>query len=96
MSLRVRKDLLIHQFDYYEFESEDVWQKATYEEPITIKNTRIDGNIIFVYASDTTPFIEFKRRSKIVTSNGTFMINNITKIDEPFTNKIWSVELELI
>ena len=96
MSLKVRKDLLIHQFDYYEFESEDAWAKATYKAPITIKNTRIDGKVAFVYASDTTPFIPFKRLSKIVTANDTLMINNVVTINEPFTDRIWSIELELV
>ena len=52
--------------------------------------------IAFIYASDTTPFFEFKRRSKIVTKNGTYTINRIVKVNEPFQDKLWSVELELI
>ena len=52
--------------------------------------------IAFIYASDTTPFIEFKRRSKIVTKNGIYTINKVVKINEPFEDKLWSVELELI
>ena len=52
--------------------------------------------IAFAYASDTAPFLEFKRRSKIVTKNGIYTINKVVKINEPFEDKLWSVELELI
>jgi len=52
--------------------------------------------IAFVYASDTIPFLEFKRRSKIVTKNGIYTINKVVEINEPFEDKLWSVELELV
>ena len=52
--------------------------------------------IAFVYASDTNPFIEFKARSKVVTTNGIYIINKVVKVNEPFEDKLWSVELELI
>jgi len=52
--------------------------------------------IAFTYASDTTPFIEFKERSKIVTKNDIYTINKVVKVNEPFEDKLWSVELELI
>ena len=52
--------------------------------------------IAFIYVSDTTPLPEFKRRSKVVTKNGSYIINKIIKINEPFADKLWSVELELI
>ena len=52
--------------------------------------------IAFAYASDTTPFLEFKRRSKVVTKNGEYIINKIVKVNEPSQDKLWSVELELV
>ena len=52
--------------------------------------------IAFVYASDTIPFIEFKRRSKIVTKHQIYTINKVVKINEPFKDKLWSIELELV
>jgi len=52
--------------------------------------------IAFTYASDTTPFIEFKERSKIVTKNGIYTVGKVVKVNEPFEDKLWSVELELI
>jgi len=65
--------------------------------PISVGISRVVCKAIaFVYASDTTPFIEFKRRSKIVTKNGIYMINKVVKINEPFEDKLWSVELELV
>lgn len=99
MALRINPRLLNQSFDYYEFMDIDIWGKASYKDPLTIKNVRIDegvNGIIFAYASEATPFIKFKRRSKVVTKNGTFIINKIVKINEPFEDKLWSVELELI
>jgi len=96
MALRVNPRLLVHSFEYHEFVKTDKWSKPTYQEPITVKNVRIDGNIAFCYASDTTPFIDFKRKSKIVTPNGSYLIDKIVNVNEPFTDKLWSVELELI
>ena len=52
--------------------------------------------IAYAYVSDTTPFVEFKERSKIVTKNGIYTINKVVKVNEPFEDKLWSVELELI
>jgi len=52
--------------------------------------------IAYAYASDTTPFLEFKERSKIETQNGIYTINRVVKVNEPFEDKLWSVELELI
>ena len=103
MALRINPKLLTQSFDYYELEEMDTWLTHSYKEKLTIKNVRIDVTggsnpkaIAFMYASDTTPFIKFKRRSKIVTQNETYIINNVVKINEPFTDKVWSVELELI
>ena len=102
--MRINPKLLNQSFDYYAFKDADTWSTSTYaDEPITVNNVRIDENLTgaynalaFIYASDTVPFIDFKRKSKIVTTNGTYIIDNIVKINEPFANKIWSVELELI
>ena len=103
MALRVNPRLLTHSFDYYELEKMDAWSTPTYKEPITINNVRIDTTgtlptkaIAFVYASDTTPFIPFTKQSKIATETATYIINKIIEINEPFQDKIWSVELELI
>jgi len=109
MALRVNPRLLTQSFDYYEFEDEDSWATSSFKEPIAIKNVRIDEAIetvgvnrvvckaiAFAYASDTTPFLEFKRRSKVVTKNGIYIINKVVRINEPFADKLWSVELELI
>jgi len=52
--------------------------------------------IAYAYTSDTTPFPEFKERSKIVTKNGIYTINKVVKVNEPFEDKLWSVELELV
>ena len=52
--------------------------------------------IAYAYASDTTPFPEFKKRSKIVTKNAIYTINKVVKVNEPFEDKLWSVELELV
>jgi len=52
--------------------------------------------IAYAYASDTTPFTEFKERSKIVTKNAIYTINKVVKVNEPFEDKLWSVELELV
>ncbi|MCL2559271.1 MAG: minor capsid protein [Turicibacter sp.] len=56
----------------------------------------INKAIAFIYASDTTPFIAFKRQSKVVTNNGIYTINKVVKVNEPFKDKLWSVELELV
>ena len=103
MALRINPRLLTQSFDYYELEEMNMWSTPTYKEPITVKKVRIDTTgvlptkaIAFVYASDSTPFIQFKRRSKIATEIGEYIINKIIEINEPFDKKVWSVELELI
>ena len=52
--------------------------------------------VAFVYVSDTTPLVKFKRRSKVVTPNGSYHIHKVVEVNEPFEKKLWSVELELI
>jgi len=96
MPLRINPKLLIHNFEYHEYESANEWATPKYKDKVTVKNARIEENVAFCYASDTTPFPEFKRRSKIVTKDGEFIIVKVVKIDEPFKNEPWSVELELI
>lgn len=57
----------------------------------------ISRAIAFVYASGTTPFVTtFKRHSKIEANGKIYTINRVINIKEPFTHKIWSIELELI
>jgi len=103
MALRINPHLLTQSFDYYELEEMDTWSTPTYKEPITVQNVRIDTTgtlptkaIAFVYASDSVPFIQFKKRSKIATETGEYIINKIIEINEPFQDKTWSIELELI
>ena len=103
MSLRINPRLLTGSFDYYELEEMDTWSTPSYKEPITVKKVRIDVTgslrvkaIAFVYASDTIPFIKFKKGSKITTSSGEYIISKVVEINEPFQDKLWSVELELV
>ena len=83
-----------------------------YRDPVVVKNVKIDyqssytrddteadkrpSAIIFCYASDTTPFMNFKARSKVVINGTEAIISKVLPYNEPHRNELWSIELEVI
>jgi len=83
-----------------------------YKDPVTIDYVRIDYQsgfsrdkteakhsvkaIIFCYASATTPFMNFKERSKVIIDGKEYVIETVVPCKEPHRNTLWSIELEVV
>lgn len=110
--LKVDPKMLVDEFVYEEFESNDDWGETVYKEPVTVTNVRIDRNtvysrdktqtqivadsIIFCYASATSPFIDFKEQSRVTFDGNEYVIKKVVLNKEPFQNAIFSYELEVL
>ena len=82
-----------------------------YEEPQLIKNCKIElisqfnrksmktdndtNAVIFCYASATTPFLQFKKRSKVSILGEEYEIKKVLPFKEPSGNELWSIEIEV-
>ncbi|MBC1522414.1 minor capsid protein [Listeria aquatica] len=110
---RVPQKILVDSFEYLEYEGTDDYSKALYKEPVLITNVRIDQEssfsrskeetasqntaVVFCYAERTTPFLDFKKQSKVMFSDGSEgIIKKVIPVNEPFENKVWCYELEVI
>ena len=51
--------------------------------------------IIFCYASATTPFQLFKKRSKVIILGEEYEINSVLPYKEPKGIELWSIEIEV-
>lgn len=96
----------------YGGDGDGIWQGEEYAEPVEISNVRIDRSthysrdnmqtkivaeaIIFCYASHTKPLKGFKEQSKVSYDGKEYIINKVVMNKEPFADKVWSYELELI
>lgn len=112
MALEVDERSLIDSFLYHQYKGMDIYSKHEYDEPLTIKNVRIDrsavyaivsnenkliaSSIIFCYASATQPFIHFKEQSKVEFDGKEYIITKVILNKEPKADKVWSYELEVI
>ena len=91
---------------------DDVWQKESYKEPEAIEKVRIDRttvysrdstqskivaeSVIYCFASATSPFKDFKEESRVTFDGKQFIIKKVVINKEPFADKIWSYELEVL
>lgn len=112
MALNVDPSWLIDSFEYFEFIKNDTMQKPIYKSSEIIENVRIDRNVvfsrdsketkvladgvIFCFASDTTPFVEFKEQSKVKYDGRDRIIKKVIPNYEPDSKVLWSYELEVL
>lgn len=107
------KKWLIHEMIYEGYTGEkDDWGNDLYEDPVTIKNVRVDDAtvfsrdqtqtkilaeaVIFVDAKNSSPIIEFKEQSKVRFNNREYVIKKIVPCYHPNKNDIHHWELEVI
>lgn len=112
MIRRIPKRMLIHSFEYSEYLKEDRNHKATYAAPVTVSSCRADFStiysrdssekkivancLIFCYNGQTSPFVAFKEQSKINLGGRDMIIQKVVPVYEPYTNKLFSYELECL
>lgn len=110
--LKIAKKLLVHSFEYYEFISANRNHVATYKNPVTIENCRIDfatiysrdksqkqvvaNMLILCYKDVTVPFIDFKEQSKIVYQDKEYILQKVIPITQPYSKELFSYELEVL
>lgn len=110
--LKMDRRLLVDSFVYEEFLGKGKKGESLFGKPVVISLCRIDKNIqvssskndnnktydsiVFCYSDWTTPFIEFKERSKITYDGSIKIIQKVVPVVEPYSNKLFSYELEVI
>ncbi|MGF7002406.1 hypothetical protein M2149_000782 [Lachnospiraceae bacterium PFB1-21] len=88
------------------------WGESTFKEPVAIKAARIDRTaqytsdgtgkhllynaVLFCYEGLSKPMPAFKEQSKIVFDGQEHILTKVIPIYEPYTNKIYSYELEVV
>lgn len=110
--LKMAKKLLVHSFEYHEFIGVNRNHVASYKNPIIINNCRIDfatiysrdksqkqvvaNMLILCYQGVTTPFIDFKEQSKIIYQDKEYILQKVIPITQPYSNELFSYELEVL
>jgi len=111
-ALQVDKRLLYDSFMYQELKERTRFETDEYSEPTEVEFVKIDRNevyeikgkerkkvangIIFCYAAHTTPFIKFKKESKVVFNGGEHTIVKVIQLDHPYKKEVWGYELEYL
>ena len=88
------------------------WGKPEYAEPVEITKCRIDrgsnysssasgkqliyNGLLFCYPGMTTPCPEFKEQSKLVYDGKEHIITKLVTVMEPYENKVYCYELEVV
>jgi len=92
---RVNQKLLTQNMLYFEFDKEDAWGKRVFKAATKVSNVRISDDVIFVYSECSTPFIPLKKYSQVIINSTVYDVSNVISVMTPFSNKVWSYELEL-
>ena len=109
--ISVNSNWLVDSFEYHEFTKVDEWQKAVFEEPVEVSKVRIEfgtrysrdkkeakvisNAIIYCFASDTVPLLDFKERAKVVIEGKEYLIQKVIPNRAP-DGSMWSYELEVL
>lgn len=110
--IEMDKRLLVHEIEYSEYDGLDRYKQPSYKEPITITDVRVDEStvfsrdttqskvlanaVVFVYNGLSVPFIDFKEQSKVVYNGREYITQRIIPIYEPYTNELFSYEIEVL
>ncbi|WP_156009327.1 putative minor capsid protein [Streptococcus ruminantium] len=106
------RDMLNESVIYRPYEGEGDWNRPVYGEPVTINKVRIDRTavysastggkvllynaVIFCFAGITSPILSFKERSVLIFDNKEHVIQKVSPMKDPYSNDLYSVELEVI
>lgn len=110
--LRLIKPTLIHTVGYQEYTDQDRNHTASYKDAVSIEHCRVDvqrtytqnsntesesiSAVLFMFNGLTKPFIPLKEKSRVIHNGKTYRIYKIVDNYEPFTNTLFSYEVELI
>ncbi|WP_161877984.1 putative minor capsid protein [Alkalibacterium sp. MB6] len=105
-------EFCLDDFEYKEYTGLNNWSDPQYEEPILIKNVRIDrgaeyststngkqllyNGVIFCYADITSPLPEFKTESVVVIDGQDHVVTKVIPNYEAYSKKLYSYELEVV
>lgn len=103
----IPKHLLIHSATYKRY-TDDEWEGTTYEEPITLKNVRVEkksqfnqnansNNVFFdseLYydVRNSSPDVEFVENSKVTFEGKTMYVKEVEHV---YTNRLHHIVLRL-
>ena len=103
---------LVDTIVYEKITGKDDYQKPQYAPPVTISNVRIDRTtkysytsggreimwnaVIFCYARLSSPMQDFAEESRVTFDGQEHNIKNVLKNCEPYSSKIYSIELEVV
>lgn len=106
------KEFFIDSFDYKKYLGLNRYSEPEYALPITIKNCRIARGseytsttsgkqllynaVVFCVKGITTPLPEFKTESIVIFDGIEHKVIKVIPIYEPYTEKIYSYELEVV
>jgi hypothetical protein len=105
-------ETLVDEMVYEQIIEKDDYQRPIYAAPVTIINVRIDRTtkysytsggrdilynaVIFCYAGMTTPLQDFIPESRVTFDGQEHIITNVLKNHEPYSDAIYSIELEVV
>lgn len=106
------KPTLIHDIEYYEYNSQDRNHKPVFKEPIAIKDCRVDMTrtyevnkstesetvtaVLFMYNGATEPFVPIVEKSKVIHKGKAYKVYKLVECYEPYRNSLFSYEVELV
>lgn len=110
--LRIDPNVLIHEFEYYEYLGQDRYKQPSYGESVMVSHVRVDESsvfsrdgdqkkilanaVIFLYNGYSVPFGEFKEQSKIVFKGIEYILQKVIPISNPYNDNLFSYELEVL
>ncbi len=106
------KEFLVDSFIYREYLGEGDWNKPKYGEEKTISFCRIDRGsqytfstngkqllynaVIFCYEGMTDKMLDFKTQSLVIYDGTEHTVTKVDRINEAYTDDLYSYELEVI
>lgn len=106
------KDMLNETVIYRAYRGEGDWNKAEFEDPVTIDKVRIDRTpvysattagkvllynaVVFFYDGISTPLPNFKERSVLEFDGVEHVVQKVITLKDPYSNEVYSFELEVI
>jgi hypothetical protein len=105
-------ETLVDEMVYEQITEKDDYQRPMYAAPVTISDVRIDRTtkynytsggrtilynaVIFCYAGLSTPMLDFLEESRVTFDGQEHIIINVLKNHEPYSDAIYSIELEVV
>lgn len=106
------KSTLVDSFMYFPYVGNDDYGKSLFGDGIDIRYVRIDKDtmyssssagkeidynaVIFCYEGLTEPLTSFTEQSKVVFDGVDHIVTKVITNKEPYSSKLYSVELEVV